>query len=62
MSRDIEFDEEATWIWEAQEEVYDFFPYFDQETMVPIQETMVHVQKATPPFSPTHVAFVSREF
>ena len=50
VSRDVEFDEKAMWNWEAQEEeVYFFFPYFDQETMVPIQET-------TPPSSPTHVA------
>ena len=55
VSRDVEFDEEAMWNWEArEEEVYDFFPYFDQETMVPIQET-------TPSSSPTHVAPLSSQ-
>ena len=40
VSHNMKFDEEATWIWEANEEsTYYFFPYFgeeDQELVTPI--------------------------
>ncbi|XP_012853620.1 PREDICTED: uncharacterized protein LOC105973146 [Erythranthe guttata] len=41
VSRDVEFDEEASWDWKAQEaETYDFFPYFGEEDEeLPLQNT-----------------------
>ncbi|KAH0633377.1 hypothetical protein KY284_036163 [Solanum tuberosum] len=54
VSRDVEFDEEASWNWEAPEErTYDFLPYFGDEEE---QETMAPAQDATPPPSPANVA------
>ena len=50
VSRDVEFDEEATWNWEGQEEkAYKFLPYLgeglDRETTI---------QDVTPSRSPLH--------
>ncbi|KAJ8617545.1 hypothetical protein MRB53_013731 [Persea americana] len=30
-AKDVEFDEKASWDWNIPEEVYDFFPLFDDE-------------------------------
>lgn len=57
VSRDVEFDEEASWNWEAPEaKTYDFLPYFGDEEE---QETMA--QDATPPPSPRNVAYPSSQ-
>ncbi|XP_070036123.1 uncharacterized protein [Nicotiana tomentosiformis] len=59
VSRDVEFDEELAWNWEAQEETsYDFLPYFGDEEE---PETMELVQDTTLPPSPTTVAFPSSQ-
>lgn len=50
VSRDVEFDEEASWDWKVQEkETYDFFPYFgeEEEGMSPSPS-----QNISPPPSP----------
>ena len=40
VSRDVEFDEEAIWDWETNEEsTYDFLPYFEEDITTPIQDT-----------------------
>lgn len=45
VSRDVEFNEAATWNWEAQEErTYDFLPFGYEEE----QEIMTPTQDATP--------------
>jgi len=31
ISRDVVFDEEASWDWNIQEEKYDFLPYFEED-------------------------------
>nr|XP_016502279.1 PREDICTED: ABC transporter B family member 10-like [Nicotiana tabacum] len=59
VSRDVEFDEELAWNWEAQEEIsYDFVLYFGDEEE---PETMELVQDTTPPPSPTNVASPSSQ-
>ncbi|GMJ16253.1 hypothetical protein HRI_005294500 [Hibiscus trionum] len=62
ISRDVEFDEQASWNWEAQEEQsYDFFPYFVEEQDVTPTQVMNHLpdmtpqQEMTPPPSPAPV-------
>ncbi|KAH0636480.1 hypothetical protein KY289_036395 [Solanum tuberosum] len=53
VSRDVEFDEEASWNWEALEErTYGFLPYFGDEEE---QETIAPAQDATSPLSPANV-------
>ena len=53
VSRDVEFDEEAVWNWEAQvDKAYNFFPYFKEEkeeTIAPMSSS----SSSTPPNSPT---------
>ncbi|KZV28520.1 hypothetical protein F511_15600 [Dorcoceras hygrometricum] len=48
ISRDVEFDEDATWNWRSKTEndSYDIFPYFDEETDM---EQEVEQQDPTPP-------------
>nr|XP_009762152.1 PREDICTED: uncharacterized protein LOC104214207 [Nicotiana sylvestris] len=59
VSRDVEFDEELAWEWEAQEETsYDFLPYFGDEEE---PETVEPVQGTTPPHSPTNVASLTSQ-
>ncbi|KAH0781853.1 hypothetical protein KY290_001451 [Solanum tuberosum] len=59
VSRDVEFDEEVSWNWEAPEErTYDFLPYFGDEEE---HETMTPAQDATPPPSPANVASPSTQ-
>ncbi|XP_070012611.1 uncharacterized protein [Nicotiana sylvestris] len=59
VSRDVEFDEELAWDWEAQEETsYDFLLYFGDEEE---PETVEPVQDTTPPPSPTNVASPSSQ-
>ncbi|GMI88485.1 hypothetical protein HRI_002517800 [Hibiscus trionum] len=62
ISRDVEFDKQASWNWEAQEEQsYDFFPYFVEEQDVTPTQVMNHLpdmtpqQDMTPPPSPAPV-------
>jgi len=53
VSRNVEFDEEATWNWDAQEEKnYDFLPYLKEEEKD--QETTN--QDAITPYSPPPLA------
>ncbi|KAL4361783.1 hypothetical protein GQ457_04G023210 [Hibiscus cannabinus] len=50
ISRDVEFDEQASWNWEAQEEQsYDFFPYFVEEQDVTPSQVVDLPQNMTPP-------------
>ncbi|XP_070039175.1 uncharacterized protein [Nicotiana tomentosiformis] len=59
VSRDVEFDEELAWNWEAQDEtLYDFLPYFGDEEE---PETVELVQDTTPPPSPTNIASPSSQ-
>ncbi|XP_070053662.1 ABC transporter B family member 27-like isoform X2 [Nicotiana tomentosiformis] len=59
VSRDVEFDEELAWNWEAREETsYDFLPYFGDEEE---PKTVEPVQDTTPPPSPTNVASPSSQ-
>lgn len=59
VSRDVEFNEELAWNWDAQEETsYDFLPYFGDEEE---PETVELVQDTTPPPSPTNVASPSSQ-
>ena len=53
VSRDVEFDEEAIWDWETNEEsTYDFLPYFEEDITTPIQDT-TPPPPTTPPHSPS---------
>ncbi|KAL4304010.1 hypothetical protein GQ457_10G012770 [Hibiscus cannabinus] len=53
ISRDVEFDEQASWNWEAQEEQsYDFFSYFVEEQDVTPSQVVDLPQNMTPPPSP----------
>ena len=59
VSRDVEFDEEASRNWEASEEkTYNFLPHFEDEEE---QKTMTPAHDATPPPSPANVAFPSSQ-
>ncbi|KAL4273099.1 hypothetical protein GQ457_13G010880 [Hibiscus cannabinus] len=50
ISRDVEFDEQASWNWEAQEEQsYDYFPYFVEEQDVTPSQVVDLPQNMTPP-------------
>ena len=50
VSRDVEFDEEAIWDWETNEEsTYDFLPYFEEDITTPIQDIT-----SPPPTTPSH--------
>ncbi|KAL4318065.1 hypothetical protein GQ457_18G013000 [Hibiscus cannabinus] len=50
ISRDVEFDEQASWNWEAQEEQsYDFFSYFVEEQDVTPSQVVDLPQNMTPP-------------
>ena len=52
VSHDVEFDEEAVWNWEAQEEkMYDFLPYLEEEE----EDQETAIQDVTPPHSPSHL-------
>ncbi|KAL4339806.1 hypothetical protein GQ457_08G010530 [Hibiscus cannabinus] len=56
ISRDVEFDEQASWNWEAQEEQsYDFFPYFVEEQDVTPSQVVDLPQNMTPPPSPAPI-------
>ncbi|KAL4301681.1 hypothetical protein GQ457_10G015230 [Hibiscus cannabinus] len=56
ISRDVEFDEQASWNWEAQEEKsYDFFPYFVEEQDVTPSQVVDLPQNMTPPPSPAPI-------
>ncbi|XP_070039297.1 uncharacterized mitochondrial protein AtMg00810-like [Nicotiana tomentosiformis] len=57
VSRDVEFDEELAWNWEAREEIsYDFLTYFGNEEE---PETVEHVQDTTaPPLSNQYILLV----
>lgn len=55
ISRDVEFDEEASWDWNVQQEdeYYDFFPLFKEEEWVEVQEPQTLIQSPIqPPYSP----------
>ena len=53
VSQDVEFDEEAIWDWETNEEsTYDFLPYFEEDITTPIQDT-TPPPPITPPHSPS---------
>ncbi|KAK8540598.1 hypothetical protein V6N13_027117 [Hibiscus sabdariffa] len=56
ISRDVEFDEQASWNWEAQEEQsYDLFPYFVEEQDVTPSQVVDLPQNRTPPPSPAPI-------
>ncbi|KAL4280657.1 hypothetical protein GQ457_03G000810 [Hibiscus cannabinus] len=56
ISRDVEFDEQASWNWEAQEEQsYDFFLYFVEEQDVTPSQVVDLPQNMTPPPSPSPI-------
>ncbi|KAL4297638.1 hypothetical protein GQ457_12G007010 [Hibiscus cannabinus] len=56
ISRDVEFDEQASWNWEAHEEQsYDFFPYFVEEQDVTPSQVVDLPQNMTPPPSPAPI-------
>ncbi|KAL4376201.1 hypothetical protein GQ457_02G024740 [Hibiscus cannabinus] len=56
ISRDVEFDEQASWNWEAKEEQsYDFFPYFVEEQDVTPSQVVDLPQNMTPPPSPAPI-------
>ncbi|KAL4280140.1 hypothetical protein GQ457_03G000400 [Hibiscus cannabinus] len=56
ISRDVEFDEQASWNWEAQEEQsYDFFSYFVEEQDVTQSQVVDLPQNMTPPPSPAPI-------
>ncbi|KAL4290879.1 hypothetical protein GQ457_14G021340 [Hibiscus cannabinus] len=56
ISRDVEFDEQASWNWEAQEEQsYDFFSYFVEEQDVTPSQVVDLPQNMTPPPSPAPI-------
>ncbi|KAL4378928.1 hypothetical protein GQ457_02G031910 [Hibiscus cannabinus] len=56
ISRDVEFDEQASWNWEAQEEqTYDFFTYFVEEQDVTPSQVVELPQNMTPPPSPAPI-------
>ncbi|KAL4289791.1 hypothetical protein GQ457_14G011090 [Hibiscus cannabinus] len=56
ISRDVEFDEQASWNWEAQEEQsYDFFPYFVEEQDVTPSQVVDRPQNMTHPPSPAPI-------
>ncbi|KAL4319319.1 hypothetical protein GQ457_18G013050 [Hibiscus cannabinus] len=56
ISHDVEFDEQASWNWEAQEEQsYDFFSYFVEEQDVTPSQVVDLPQNMTPPPSPAPI-------
>ncbi|KAL4379471.1 hypothetical protein GQ457_02G032120 [Hibiscus cannabinus] len=56
ISRDVEFDEQPSLEWEAQEEqFYDFFSYFVEEQDVTPSQVVDLPQNMTPPPSPTPI-------
>ncbi|KAL4320263.1 hypothetical protein GQ457_18G013060 [Hibiscus cannabinus] len=62
ISRDVEFDEQASWNWEAQEEQsYDFFSYFVEEQDVTPSQVVDLPQNMTPPSPPPIHEEISEE-
>ncbi|KAL4364247.1 hypothetical protein GQ457_04G014290 [Hibiscus cannabinus] len=56
ISRDVEFDEQASWNWEAQkEQSYDFFPYFVEEQDVTQSQVVDFPHNMTPHPSPAPI-------